>query len=147
MNDFNPYLIIKGGIFYFTILDHHSAGVTVFYIAFFEIIAVIWAYGGLRLRKNVYLMNRQRASIFFVACWYVLSPVLVFGIWLLNWVQYESVTYENRSFNWPAQLFGWCVSFVSLLAIPAGAVHTLLNTPGKTFRKVIKLKILDQISY
>jgi solute carrier family 6 GABA transporter-like protein 6/8/11/12/13 len=38
-------VVCPGGMYYFTLLDHFSAGISVFYIAFFEIIAIVWIYG------------------------------------------------------------------------------------------------------
>lgn len=37
--------ICPGGIYYFTLIDFYSAGISVFYIAFFETIAIVWIYG------------------------------------------------------------------------------------------------------
>lgn len=42
----------KGGIYYFTIVDFFSAGVSLFYIAFFEIIAIVWIYGNIIFSLN-----------------------------------------------------------------------------------------------
>lgn len=35
----------QAGIYFFTIVDHFAAGVSLMYIAFFEVIAVVWFYG------------------------------------------------------------------------------------------------------
>ena len=43
----------KGGIFYFTIVDFFSSGVSLFYIAFFEIVAIVWVYGKKDIFSNI----------------------------------------------------------------------------------------------
>jgi solute carrier family 6 GABA transporter-like protein 6/8/11/12/13 len=126
----------KGGIYYFTVLDFHSAGISVFYIAFFEIVAVLWVYGANRLSKNIYMMTGQMPGFYFTVCWYAVTPLFVVTIWLLNWVQYTPITYGKYEYSLGAQLFGWAISLVSIAAIPAGAVHTYINTPGKNFYQV-----------
>lgn len=107
-----------------------------FYIAFFEIIAVAWLYGGNRLAKNVEKMNGEKVNIFFKISWYVVTPVFIFIIWILNWYQYEPITYGKYEFPVGAQVFGWTVALISLVSIPIGAMHTIYNTSAKTLKDV-----------
>lgn len=37
--------LCPGGIYYFTVIDFFAAGISVFYVAFFEIVAICWIYG------------------------------------------------------------------------------------------------------
>jgi solute carrier family 6 GABA transporter-like protein 6/8/11/12/13 len=47
-----PY-IIQGGIYYFQLIDHYVATITILFVAFFQIIAVSWFYGIDRLTRNI----------------------------------------------------------------------------------------------
>ncbi len=123
-------------------MDFHSAGISVFYIAFFEIAAILWIYGAGRLSRNIYMMTGHKPNIYFTCCWYVITPLFVTSIWVLNWVQYKPITYGKYEYSLGAQLFGWAISLVSIVAIPAGAIHTLNNTPGATFSQVKKINII-----
>jgi hypothetical protein len=98
--------------------------------------AIFWIYGGKRLAKNIYLMTGERVHVFFVACWYVVSPSFIFTIWLLNWIQFEPIKYGSYEYPLPVKIFGWCITLVSISAIPLGAVHTLAKTPGESFYQV-----------
>jgi hypothetical protein len=138
-------------------LDFFSAGISVFYIGFFEVMAIAWIYGNScfeliasililnallsftganRLAKNIKLMNNQKPNIFFVTCWYFVSPVFIFAIWVFSWYQYEPISYGSYKFSAGAQAFGWCIALISIISIPLGAIHTVINTPGKNLSQV-----------
>lgn len=126
--------LCPGGIFYFTILDFFSAGVSVFYIAFFETAAIVWIYGAQRLANNVAQMNGERPSKLIKLCWYIISPAFVVIIWSFNWYDVatsnELITYGTYKFNAGAMSFGWSVAFLSILSIPLGALHTIYKLPS-----------------
>lgn len=48
------------------------------YVAFFEIIAVVWIYGAGRLAENLKEMTGKLPSFYFRCCWYFAAPVLIF---------------------------------------------------------------------
>lgn len=78
-------------------------------------------------------MTGSKPSIFFRVCWYGVTPMFILIIWGVNWYRYEPITYGSYEFPLGAQLFGWTIALISIISIPLGAIHTLLNTPGKTF--------------
>lgn len=129
----------KGGIFYFTILDFYSAGISVFYIAFCEVIAVVWIYGANRLAKNISLLNNEKPNKFFVGCWYAVTPVLILVIWTFNWIKYEPIKYGKMEYPASFQVFGWSIALISIMAIPLGAIHQLYKSSGRGFYEVILL--------
>ncbi|CAF4139535.1 unnamed protein product [Rotaria magnacalcarata] len=70
----------EGGIYFFTLVDYFAAGVSLMYIAFFEVIAVVWFYGGNRLSENIKEMTGKKAHLFFIVCWYGISPTFIVKI-------------------------------------------------------------------
>ena len=126
----------KGGIYYFTLIDFYSAGTSLFYTAFFEIIAVLWIYGGKRLAKNIYSMTGQKPNAFFLVCWYVVSPAFVFSIWALNWYEYEPIKYGKYEYPLSMKILGWLITLLSIISIPFCAIHTLIKAPGDSFKDV-----------
>jgi hypothetical protein len=138
--------VCPGGIYYFTIIDFYSAGISVFYVGFFEIVAIIWFYGGNRLARNVFKMNGERVNIYFKICWYFVTPVFIFVIWMLNWIQYEPITYGKYKFSSGALSFGWCIAAASLVAIPLGALHTLVKAKGKNIKEKFLFSIQPTIA-
>lgn len=69
--------IIQGGIYFFLLIDHYVASVTILFIAFFQIVAISWFYGVNRLTKNVKEMTSKNPSIYFRFCWLFASPALL----------------------------------------------------------------------
>ena len=69
-------------------------------------------------------------------CWYFVSPIFILIIWIFSWIQYTPVTYGKKEFSSGALTFGWCIALVSIIAIPAGAVHSLLNSKEKKILNV-----------
>ncbi|KAJ8975952.1 hypothetical protein NQ317_010887 [Molorchus minor] len=41
-----------GGIYYFQLIDHYAASISVMYLTLFEVIAIAWFYGAWRLSKK-----------------------------------------------------------------------------------------------
>lgn len=70
--------IIQGGIYFFQLIDHYAASVSIMFLAFFQMIAIAWFYGSARLCKNVKQMTGKTPSIYFRSCWLVAGPLLLF---------------------------------------------------------------------
>lgn len=92
--------------------------------------------GANRLAKNVHLMTGKKPPKYFIICWYVISPLFIFIVWILNWIKYEPIKYGTYEFSSGAQLFGWSIALTSILAVPLGAIHTLIKAPGKSISEV-----------
>lgn len=98
--------------------------------------AIVWIYGAKRLAKNIFLMTGSKPNVYFLACWYVITPAFIIIIWAFNWYHYEPITYGDYQYSVGAQTFGWSIALISIVSIPIGAVHTLVKTPGKTLKEV-----------
>jgi hypothetical protein len=94
-------------------------------------------YGGGRLAKNVERMNGEKVNIYFKISWYVITPVFILIIWILNWYQYEPITYGKYEFPIGAQIFGWCIALISIASIPIAAIHTVYTSSAKTLKEVL----------
>lgn len=79
-------------------------------------------------------MNGETVNIYFKICWYGVTPIFIFVIWMLNWIEYEPIKYGTYEFSAGAQGFGWCIAVLSLIVIPLGAVHTFMNAKGTNLR-------------
>lgn len=69
--------IIQSGIYYFQLIDHYVASVTILFVAFFQIIAVAWFYGINRLTKNIKEMTSKNPSVYLRFCWLLSAPLLL----------------------------------------------------------------------
>ena len=84
-------------------------------------------------------MNGKEPHIGFVICWYIISPLFIFGIWIFSYIEYTPITYGTYEYSTGPMIFGWCVAFVSIIAIPAGALHTIYYSTEVTLYQVFKI--------
>jgi solute carrier family 6 GABA transporter-like protein 6/8/11/12/13 len=68
---------LQGGIYFFQLVDHFAASISIMYLAFFEVIAISWFYGGHRLASNVLEMTGRLPSLYIRFCWWVAAPALL----------------------------------------------------------------------
>lgn len=92
--------------------------------------------GAKRLAKNIYHMTGVKPSPLFLVAWYFVTPMFILTIWAFNWYQYEPVTYGSYVYPTWAQIMGWLIGLTSIVSIPLGAIHTLVNAPGKSLMEV-----------
>ncbi|XP_035494812.1 sodium- and chloride-dependent GABA transporter 1 isoform X1 [Scophthalmus maximus] len=128
--------ITKGGIYVFQLMDHYTAVVSLVLLAFFEVIAVCWIFGVRRLSLMIKKMQGKTPNIYFRVCWMLLSPLLVLCILISSLVQYTPVHYGKYTYPVWAELLGWCVSLVSIVWIPLGAVHEICSNKGSFLQRL-----------
>ncbi|KAM3868931.1 sodium- and chloride-dependent GABA transporter ine [Diretmus argenteus] len=134
-----PY-VMQVGIYVFQLMDHYTAIVSIMFLAFFEVLATCWSYGGKRLSDNLEEMTGKRANIFFRVCWLVIDPLLVAVILVFAVIQFKPARYADRVFPPWAQGIGWLIAMASIIWIPLGAIHTMWVLPG-SFTEKLKLSI------
>ncbi|KAM8717970.1 hypothetical protein ACLKA7_004643 [Drosophila subpalustris] len=139
--------IIQGGIYYFQLMDHYAASVTIMFLAFCQMIAIAWFYGTGRLSKNVKQMTGKAPSFYLKSCWLVLGPCLLFAIWVLSLINYKEPTYHNKRYTYPdwAYGIGWMFASFSLICIPGYALINFLRADGSGFWERIKITLRPNI--
>ena len=134
--------VMQGGIYFFTLIDYYTAAISLMYMAFFEVVAIVWVYGANRLARNVRDMTGQLPNIYFRACWLVAAPCLIMAIWIFSLADYEAPTYNKGQYEFPFWSIGmgWGISSLSLLAIPVLAIAAVVNAKGDTFLQVFLMQ-------
>ena len=127
--------IFQGGIYFFKIIDKFSSGVSLMLVAFFEVIAITWFYGGKRLARNVKSMTGSGPGVGFVICWYVVSPLLIVAIMVFNWIDYNPISYGSYRYPFWGDLLGWFLAGLSLVSIPIGMVKGVCDMQGDSLYK------------
>ncbi|XP_059843925.1 sodium- and chloride-dependent GABA transporter ine-like isoform X1 [Hypanus sabinus] len=129
--------VTKGGIYFFQLMDHYTAVVSLMFLAFFEVIAICWLYGVQRLSANYKEMLGTPLNFFFKLCWWVLSPLLVTVILVSSIIRYTPARY-GKTYTYPAwaEGLGWIISLCSIIWIPLGAVHTLYTSKGSFIQRL-----------
>lgn len=126
--------VTQGGIYFFQLIDYYAAAVSLMYLAFFEVIAVVWIYGANRLARNVKEMTGRMPSAYFRTCWYFIAPILILAIWLFSMIDYAPPTYNKGEYHYPpwAIGLGWCIALLSIGPIPLFAVIAIIKAKGNT---------------
>ncbi|XP_072289762.1 sodium- and chloride-dependent GABA transporter 1 isoform X2 [Eucyclogobius newberryi] len=128
--------ITKGGIYIFQLMDHYTAVVSLMFLAFFEVVAVCWIFGGSRISIMVKRMLGRSPNIYFRLCWLFLCPVMVLCILVSSIVLYTPVRYGKYKYpNW-ADSVGWAISLLSIIWIPLGAIHELYINKGSFYERL-----------
>ena len=58
-----------------------AGGVSLLFLAWFEVVCIGWVYGADRLQDNVKAMIGKRPGIWWTICWKYISPVIILGKW------------------------------------------------------------------
>ncbi|KAJ1522238.1 hypothetical protein ONE63_002545 [Megalurothrips usitatus] len=133
-----PY-VSEGGIYFFQLVDHYTASISIMYLAFFEVVGVAWLYGAGRLARNVRDMTGTMPGLYMRACWWVISPATLLAVWVFFLIDYEPATYDNGHYKYPwwGEALGWGIASLSLAAIPALAVVAIIKAEGDTFKQKV----------
>jgi len=84
----------QGGTYLFQIIDYYTSTWSVIYIAFFEVIAVSWMYGGNKMAADIERITGTKPLWFFKFCWYITTPLsLMVNLYLNN---YHIVWYSMK---------------------------------------------------
>lgn len=146
-----------GGQFIINFLDFYGASFVALILAIVELITVGWIYGVDRFCKDVEFMLGKKTGIYWRLCWGIVTPLLMFSIFIYFVSTWTSITYQgyeyhptmhSRSFdtnilspgslqNFFSAAFGWCISLFCLLQLPIWAFYAIINQREKTWRKRI----------
>ncbi|XP_066998089.2 sodium- and chloride-dependent GABA transporter ine [Anabrus simplex] len=139
--------IMEGGMYFFQLIDHFAASISIMYLAFFEVIAISWFYGAHRLARNVQEMTGRNPSLYIRFCWWVAAPVLLMAVWVFSLIDYEPPTYNNGAYKYPfwAEALGWGIASLSLVCIPAFAIIVFVKAEGNTLWQKLQNSVKSQI--
>ncbi|GFG35869.1 hypothetical protein Cfor_08730, partial [Coptotermes formosanus] len=135
-------MVTHGGAYIFQLMDFYSAsGMSLLWVCFFQTIAISWIFGANKFIDCVQQMMGIRPNNFWYICWVFFAPAVMLAIFIFYCVDYEPITY-GKSYNYPrwAEGLGFCMSFASMIWVPAYAIYYVLTAPGS-----LKENNLEQI--
>uniref|UniRef100_T1IMI3 Transporter n=1 Tax=Strigamia maritima TaxID=126957 RepID=T1IMI3_STRMM len=122
--------VTQGGIYFFQLMDYYAAAISLLYLAFFEVVAIVWFYGAGRLARNIQEMTGSLPSIYFRFCWWVIAPLTILAVWVFSLLEYKPLTYNRTKYPDWAEGVGWGIAFVSIACIPVLAIKAVCKAPG-----------------
>lgn len=120
--------VTNTGIYYLNLIDHYSAGWGLLIVAVLELIGVCWVYGGNRFIKDIEMMIGKKHWTFWIfwrACWFFISPMLLIAVLLWSLVTFEPAKYGDFEYPGWANGLGWASIGFGLLFIPLMAFIAL----------------------
>uniref|UniRef100_A0A3Q4BQB1 Transporter n=1 Tax=Mola mola TaxID=94237 RepID=A0A3Q4BQB1_MOLML len=136
--------VTKGGIYVFQLMDHYTAVVSLMFLAFFEVLSVCWIFGVPRISLMIKKILGKAPNIYFRLCWLLLCPLLMLCILTSSIAQYSPARYEKYTYPRWAECVGWCISLVSIVWIPLGAIQEIYNNKGSLLQVSTRLFILTK---
>lgn len=74
----------------------------------------------------------------FIIAFQVITPLMIFALWVFLIIDYEPPTYNNGAYHYPqwAIVIGWIICSLSIICIPAYMIIVIIQSPGKTLMEV-----------
>ncbi|XP_075043326.1 sodium- and chloride-dependent neutral and basic amino acid transporter B(0+)-like isoform X2 [Mixophyes fleayi] len=132
--------VTQAGIYWVNLIDSFCGGWALLFAAVLELIAVIWIYGGNRVIMDIEMMIGKKHWIFWLwwrACWYFISPVLLAVILVWSLVTYEPSTYGGVVYPRWAIILGFFIVVFCLIWIPVIAVVKIIQASGNIFQRIV----------
>ncbi|KAF7656804.1 hypothetical protein LDENG_00035750 [Lucifuga dentata] len=132
---------LGSGSYWLELFNRYVGSAPLLFIAFFEVISVIWIYGLRRFTDDIHFMTGRKPNIFWKVCWVVITPLML-AVVLFVYVAFESQehpTYpawnpnyesfpQTEARPYPGWVFAITIllSSVSVAAVPLVALYRLI---------------------
>ncbi|CAH2314975.1 sodium- and chloride-dependent neutral and basic amino acid transporter B(0+) [Pelobates cultripes] len=133
--------VTQSGMYWVVLIDTFCGGWTVLFVAVLELIGMIYIYGGNRIVEDIEMMLGKKHWIFWIwwrACWYFVSPVLILVILAWSLATFVPPSYGKAVYpKWGIALGSLMCAFC-LVWIPLIAVWKIIKTPGTLWQRIVK---------
>ncbi len=122
-------MCFDSGFLMLTLLNNRTAA-AILPIAFVELITAVWFYGADKILIHVQEMGMRLPRLvilYWWTCWIFLTPVLVGGIIVLAYVNYEPDYVEDYVFPPAAQCLGWLVELFPMAVLIFTAIYVVIK--------------------
>lgn len=125
-------MVMQGGMYVFHLYNSQSGGVSLLFLALFEVLTVSWGYGANRFARDIETMIGYKIWPWWPIAWKFCSPLVILGVFLFSIAQWAGVSYGKYKYpNW-AEFCGWVLALASMLWIPGVAIYKIIKTPGRS---------------
>ncbi|XP_067054469.1 sodium- and chloride-dependent GABA transporter 1-like isoform X3 [Acropora muricata] len=123
-------MVTQGGMYILNLYNTQAGGVSLLFLAFFEVVTVAWGYGANRFAKDVETMIGYKIWRWWPIAWQFCSPLVILGVFLFSVIQWKGVVYGDYKYPVWAEFCGWVLALASMLWIPGVALFKIFKTPG-----------------
>ncbi|TKC40100.1 hypothetical protein EI555_017297, partial [Monodon monoceros] len=132
--------VTQAGIYWVHLIDHFCAGWGILIAAILELMGIMWIYGGNRFIEDIEMMIGTKRWIFWLwwrACWFVITPMLLTAILIWSLVQFRRPDYAKIPYpDWGVAL-GWCMIIFCIIWIPIMAIIKLIQAEGTILQRIV----------
>ena len=127
----------NGGVYMFTLIDWYSADWSLLLIALMEIILLMYIYGVKNVLANIREMGIRLPIIskfYWMTNWLVCSPIILFGITIITWINFSPANYQGYIFPDWVQAMGWLMAISAIAIVVVMGIyekHRRNNVLGK----------------
>lgn len=124
-------LCCPGGGYLLDLLDYYAASWPYLFIGLMELIIISYIYGYSNYIDDLYEITgnkilytlKKPMAVFY--CF--LSPLIIFIIFIVSWVNYEPLTKGSYTYPAWANGIGWIVAMLGILPVPFTAVYVFVK--------------------
>ncbi|XP_071981519.1 sodium- and chloride-dependent neutral and basic amino acid transporter B(0+)-like [Engystomops pustulosus] len=131
--------VTQAGIYWVILIDSFCGGWAVLFAAVLELVALIWVYGGEKVILDIEMMLGKKHWIFWLwwrACWYFVSPVLLAVILVWSLVTFEAPEKDGVAYPKWAVVLGFLMIVFCLIWIPIVAGVKIIQAKGNIFQRI-----------
>ncbi|XP_053329529.1 sodium- and chloride-dependent neutral and basic amino acid transporter B(0+) isoform X2 [Spea bombifrons] len=129
--------VTQAGIYWVNLIDYFCGGWAILIAAVLELVGVCWIYGANRFIKDIEMMIGKKHWAFWLwwrACWFFLSPVLLTAILLWSLITFEYPSYGTVLYPTWGVAVGWCMIGFCVLWIPIVAILKIVRAKGNVIQ-------------
>lgn len=131
--------ITESGAYVLNLFNIQSGGISLLFLAFFEVITISWGYGTDRFVSDIERMVGRKILPWWAFAWKFLSPAVILGVFIFSLYSWKGVTYGTYQYPPAAEFFGWLLALSSMLWIPGMAIYMVAKAPGSTLREKLRM--------
>lgn len=133
---FGLSMVTQGGMYVFNLFNLQSGGISLLFLAFFEILAMGYGYGAENFEANIGTILGKKPFMYWRLCWKYFTPVIILSILLASLIQWEGISYDDYKYPVFAEFIGWCIALSSMIWIPGVAIFKIYNAEGQLMDRI-----------
>lgn len=118
-------MVTQGGMYVLNLFNLQSGGVSLLFLAFFEVIAISYGYGADQFEKDLELILGRKPCVWWKICWKYISPFIILAILISSLVQWSGVKYGSYEYPPFGEAIGWMLALFSMVWIPIVAIYKI----------------------
>ncbi|XP_043785373.1 sodium-dependent nutrient amino acid transporter 1-like isoform X2 [Apis laboriosa] len=130
--------VTPGGQFLLNLVDYYGTSFVVFFLASFEITAIMWVYGIENFLNDVEFMLDRKTGSYWRICWFLVTPLILLFIFFYTFATLQPLTYGEKEYPISAHAAGIVVSCLGIFQIPFWMIVKLLKNRNLPLSKNIR---------